>query len=85
MAIFTKVCFYCRREFEASYSLANICSTDCRLRTRRTEPKPGKTVTEPRKAVLIPRKAQPGPRKADPSLRKSVPGSRKSRVRPSQG
>ena len=34
MATFTKVCFYCKREFEAPHSLANICSPECRERGR---------------------------------------------------
>ena len=33
MATFTKVCFYCKQEFEATHSLANICSLDCRNAT----------------------------------------------------
>jgi 5-methylcytosine-specific restriction endonuclease McrA len=33
MATITKLCFYCRRPFEASHALANICSPDCRART----------------------------------------------------
>ena len=36
MATFTKVCFYCKQEFEASHPLANICSPDCRSRTTRS-------------------------------------------------
>ena len=36
MATFTKVCFYCQQEFEATHSLANICSSDCQKRTSRS-------------------------------------------------
>jgi 5-methylcytosine-specific restriction endonuclease McrA len=34
MATFTKVCLYCKRHFEADYSLANICSPDCQQAAR---------------------------------------------------
>jgi 5-methylcytosine-specific restriction endonuclease McrA len=34
MATFTKVCFYCKWEFEATHSLANICSPECQERAR---------------------------------------------------
>ena len=32
MATFTKVCFYCKQEFEATHPLANICSPECQKR-----------------------------------------------------
>jgi 5-methylcytosine-specific restriction endonuclease McrA len=43
MPTFTGICFYCRQPFEATHSLANICSPDCRERTaasRTTTTKP---------------------------------------------
>jgi 5-methylcytosine-specific restriction endonuclease McrA len=52
MATFTRICFYCQRPFEATHSLANICSPDCRARTvasraRATEPPPDRIALEP--------------------------------------
>ena len=47
MAMLTKVCFYCKRAFQAAHALANICSPGCRKRTRTTAPEapPGRPGT----------------------------------------
>jgi 5-methylcytosine-specific restriction endonuclease McrA len=34
MVTLTGVCFYCKRPFEATHRLANICSTDCQMAAR---------------------------------------------------
>ena len=41
MAMLTKVCFYCKQEFQAAHALANVCSPGCRKRTSRTSPPEG--------------------------------------------
>jgi 5-methylcytosine-specific restriction endonuclease McrA len=48
MVMLTKVCFYCKQEFQAAHALANICSPGCRKRTSRTtapEAPPGRPGT----------------------------------------
>jgi hypothetical protein len=57
MATFTKTCFYCKREFEATYSLANICSPDCQKRARtsgtgKAQPNRFKSGAKPAKSKL---------------------------------
>lgn len=36
MAMWTRVCFYCKCTFEAAHTLANICSPDCQQAARAT-------------------------------------------------
>jgi 5-methylcytosine-specific restriction endonuclease McrA len=38
VVMLTKVCFYCKQEFQAAHALANICSPGCRKRTSRASP-----------------------------------------------
>jgi 5-methylcytosine-specific restriction endonuclease McrA len=57
MATLTRVCFYCKRPFEAAHRLANICSPDCQKAARaasrtRTSAKLIRAEIEPSEAVI---------------------------------
>lgn len=77
MATFTKVCFYCREEFEASHALANKCSPDChRTIARAVVSRP---VQEPSAPPSLP--GEPKPRRKDNGKppQKATPGARPCR------
>jgi 5-methylcytosine-specific restriction endonuclease McrA len=81
MATFTKTCFYCKREFEATHPLANNCSPDCQKRQRSTAPRrvwpePVEAETRPGKAGRRTGKARPEPGEGRPEPIEARPQAR---------
>ncbi len=73
MATFTRTCFHCKREFEATHRLANICSPACQKRERSMAP---------RKVRPEPVVAGTKPGEAGPTTEKSRPEPAKVRTKP---
>ena len=79
MATFTKVCFYCQQKFEATHSLANICSSDCQKRTfkSRTHESPPKPLNPefkpPKPQVKLPKTPKPQVKLPKPQVKPPKP------------
>src|SRR4051812_43480642 len=72
MTSFTKICFYCKGEFEASHPLANICSPGCRPRAytptaRGGGPEPATIKPAPGEVKPAPDEVKPAPAKVEPT------------------
>lgn len=71
MASFTKVCFYCREEFEATHSLANICSPECRGRSSGDVPRPPRPAQPRQVEAETGKRARGGVKPGEPHPRPS--------------
>jgi 5-methylcytosine-specific restriction endonuclease McrA len=59
MASFTRVCFYCKREFEATHSLANICAPECQKQARTSNPLRTQAIAVESEPKLVPTSREP--------------------------